>query len=85
MKTTETLSAINESRATTPEKYIWGTFTPDKEGVGYTELPSQTTVGEIANLVVDDGTGKLVTISVADFRVLMIGTLENELAKILGV
>lgn len=53
--TTEILDAINDSRSTEPGKYIWGRFTPDKEGVGFTDLPLQEEVPVNSCVVVDDG------------------------------
>lgn len=44
MKTTEKLNSLNNSRKLIPSKYVWGQFTPDFEGKGYTELPEQTVI-----------------------------------------
>lgn len=41
METTAQLDAHSDSRKVVPTKYVWGQFTPDVEGVGYTDLPEQ--------------------------------------------
>ena len=65
---TKTLDALNASRKTEPHKYIWGQFTPDKEGVGYTDLPEQTDIPDDAKLVLDVNGPSLVTASVKDLK-----------------
>ena len=65
---TKTLDALNDSRKTEPHKYIWGQFTPDKEGVGYTDLPEQTDIPDDAKLVLDVNGPSLVTASVKDLK-----------------
>ena len=65
---TKTLDALNDSRKTEPHKYIWGQFTPDKEGVGYSDLPEQTNIPDDANLVLDVNGPSLVKASVKDLK-----------------
>ena len=65
---TKTLDALNDSRKTEPHKYIWGQFTPDKEGVGYTDLPEQTDIPDDAKLVLDVNGPSLVTASITSIR-----------------
>ena len=65
---TKTLDALNDSRKTEPHKYIWGQFTPDKEGVGYSDLPEQTNIPDDAKLVLDVNGPSLVTASVKDLK-----------------
>lgn len=65
---TKTLDALNDSRKTEPHKYIWGQFTPDKEGVGYADLPEQTIIPDDAKLVLDVNGPSLVKASVKDFK-----------------
>ena len=65
---TKTLDALNDSRKTEPHKYIWGQFTPDKEGVGYSDLPEQTNIPDNAKLVLDVNGPSLVTASVKDLK-----------------
>ena len=61
---TKTLDALNDSRKTQPHKYIWGQFTPDKDGVGYSDLSEQTIVPDDAKLVLDVNGPSLVKASV---------------------
>ena len=65
---TKTLDALNDSRKTEPHKYIWGQFTPDKEGVGYADLPEQTIIPDDAQLVLDVNGPSLVKASVKDLK-----------------
>ena len=65
---TKTLDALNDSRKTEPHKYIWGQFTPDKEGVGYADLPEQTIIPDDAKLVLDVNGPSLVKASVKDLK-----------------
>lgn len=65
---TKTLDALNDSRKTEPHKYIWGQFTPDKEGVGYADLPEQTLVPDDAKLVLDVNGPSLVKASITNIR-----------------
>ena len=65
---TKTLDALNDSRKTEPHKYIWGQFTPDKDGVGYSDLPEQTIVPDDAKLVLDVNGPSLVKASVKDLK-----------------
>ena len=65
---TKTLDALNDSRKTEPHKYIWGQFTPDKEGVGYADLPEQTDIPDDAKLVLDVNGPSLVTASITSIR-----------------
>lgn len=65
---TKTLDALNDSRKTEPHKYIWGQFTPDKEGTGYSDLPEQTNIPDDAKLVLDVNGPSLVTASVKDLK-----------------
>lgn len=69
MNTTKTLNALNDTRTVTPNKYVWGEFTPDVAGVGYKELPVQTEVADTstATLAVDVGGPSLVSIPVDTF------------------
>lgn len=59
MDTTEILDAINDTRKTTPYKYIWGKFTPDKDGVGFSELPLLSSPKPTDKVVVDNGGASL--------------------------
>ena len=70
MNTTKTLNALNDTRTVTPNKYVWGEFTPDVAGVGYKELPVQTEVVDTstATLAIDVGGPSLVSISVDTLR-----------------
>lgn len=68
--TTEILDAINDSRQTEPGKYIWGRFTPDKEGVGFKDLPLQEEVPVDSYVVVDDGGPVLKRISLSSINVI---------------
>lgn len=65
---TKTLDALNDSRKTEPHKYIWGQFTPDKEGTGYSDLPEQTNIPDDAKVVLDVNGPSLVTASVKDLK-----------------
>lgn len=65
---TKTLDALNDSRKTEPHKYIWGQFTPDKDGVGYSDLPEQTDIPDDAKLVLDVNGPSLVTASITSIR-----------------
>ena len=65
---TKTLDALNDSRKTEPHKYIWGQFTPDKEGVGYADLPEQTIIPDDAKLVLDVNGPSLVKASIKDLK-----------------
>lgn len=65
---TKTLDALNDTRKSEPHKYIWGQFTPDKEGVGYSDLPEQTEIPDDAKLVIDVNGPSLVKTSVKDFK-----------------
>lgn len=73
MNTTKTLNALNDTRTVTPNKYVWGEFTPDVAGVGYKELPVQTEVADTstATLAIDVGGPSLVSISVDTLRKLV--------------
>ena len=73
MNTTKTLNALNDTRTVTPNKYVWGEFTPDVAGVGYKELPVQTEVVDTstATLAIDVGGPSLVSISVDTLRKLV--------------
>lgn len=66
---TKTLDALNDSRKTEPHKYIWGQFTPDKEGVGYSDLPEQTNIPDDANLVLDVNGPSLVRTDIKSIQV----------------
>ena len=77
---TKTLDALNDSRKTEPHKYIWGQFTPDKEGVGYSDLPEQTNIPDDAKLVLDVNGPSLVTASVKDLKNGIGSLLHDDLA-----
>ena len=77
---TKTLDALNDSRKTEPHKYIWGQFTPDKEGVGYSDLPEQTNIPDDANLVLDVNGPSLVKASVKDLKNGIGSLLHDDLA-----
>ena len=77
---TKTLDALNDSRKTEPHKYIWGQFTPDKEGVGYSDLPEQTNIPDYAKLVLDVNGPSLVTASVKDLKSGIGSLLHDDLA-----
>ena len=70
METTRTLNTLNDTRTVTPNKYVWGEFTPDTEGVGYKELPTQTEIADMstATLAVDVGGPTLVSISMDNLK-----------------
>lgn len=77
---TKTLDALNDSRKTEPHKYIWGQFTPDKDGVGYSDLPEQTNIPDDAKLVLDVNGPSLVTASVKDLKSGIGSLLHDDLA-----
>lgn len=73
MNTTKTLNALNDTRTVTPNKYVWGEFTPDVAGVGYKELPVQTEVVDtsMATLAVDTQGPTLVSITLDTLKKLL--------------
>lgn len=76
MKTTRTLNALNDTRTVTPNKYMWGEFTPDVEGVGYKDLPVQTELDtSTATLAVDTQGPTLVSITLNTLKKLLATTI----------
>lgn len=76
MKTTRTLNALNDTRTVTPNKYMWGEFTPDVEGVGYKDLPVQTELDtSTATLAVDTQGPTLVSITLDTLKKLLATTI----------
>ena len=76
MKTTRTLNALNDTRTVTPNKYMWGEFTPDVEGVGYKDLPVQTELDtSTATLAVDTQGPTLVSITLDTLKRLLATTI----------
>lgn len=65
METTEQLDAHSDSRKLVPSKYVYGTFTPDVEGVGYTQLPEQDVLVDGSTIAVWNGI-QLVQMKVSD-------------------
>ena len=66
MDTTEILDAINDTRKTQPYKYIWGKFTPDKEGVGFSDLPEQSALTGNDRVAIDNGGPTLISARLGD-------------------